>query len=246
MSEKRCSLCGEVKTLDEFNRDKKRADGRQRRCRRCAQAHYRENRDERAAYNRAYYQQNRAEVRARARTYRQENRDVVLERERAYRKVNAAYWAEHNAYLEHPTGKKECRRKHGWMPVSSFSRHSNAADGLSVTCRECAHATGETRGDRAAWTEIARTRPPCVYCDDPSGHIDHVHPVSRGGRDIATNYVPACQPCNSSKNATYVYDYLFGAADRPDDEKPSHYRAWDAPFLTSFFAELEHQADACP
>lgn len=41
----------------------------------------------------------------------------------------------------------------------------------------------------------------CVYCDGPYEHIDHVVPLANGGRNIVTNLVPACERCNSSKQA---------------------------------------------
>lgn len=43
----------------------------------------------------------------------------------------------------------------------------------------------------------------CAYCGVKSDHltIDHVVPVSRGGADTVANVVPACQHCNSAKNA---------------------------------------------
>lgn len=43
----------------------------------------------------------------------------------------------------------------------------------------------------------------CAYCGERKKlTMDHVHPISRGGRHDATNIVPACQPCNSRKGAT--------------------------------------------
>lgn len=258
---KPCTRCGIPKALEEFNRRKRSYDGRRPDCRSCEHAYYRENRDARREQQRSYYQENRVAkneydrayrqtnrtaIRDQQRVYYQANRDAVLARARVYKQANAEYWSDRNPYLEHPTGKKECRRKHGELPVSRFPRNSARPDGLHELCRECGHANGETAGDKAAWTAIARTRPPCIYCGDTSAHIDHVHPVSRGGRDIALNYAPACEYCNTSKHAKWVYDYLFGTTDRPDTEKPTAYQSWDASFLVSFFAELEHPTDARP
>lgn len=162
------------------------------------------------------------------------------------RAKNRAYWADHDPFLEHPTGVKECRRKHGLLPLSAFWRDSNQTDGLRQLCRECDNATGETRDDRNAWRELARTRPPCAYCGDPSEHIDHVVPVSKGGRDVKTNYLPSCSADNLSKRDKYVYDWLLGAENRPDEDKPVHYRTWDAPFIKELFAEIERGTDVCP
>lgn len=246
MGTKHCYKCDTTKALEEFAKAKRYKDGRQSWCRECQRAHHQANRDIALERMRAYRVANRDEIREQQKEYLRQNRAAKLAWRQAYNQARAAHWAENNPYLDHPTGKKECRRKHGLLPVSRFSRHALRVDGLSDTCRECDHATGETRDDRDAWTQLAKTRPQCIYCNAPSQHVDHVHPVSRGGRDIATNYAPACEPCNLSKNAKWVYDYLFGTEGRPDDEKPAAYQSWDAPFLTTFFAELEHDAVARP
>lgn len=41
----------------------------------------------------------------------------------------------------------------------------------------------------------------CKYCGGPEGNtIDHVIPLSRGGRNHWTNMVPCCQRCNCEKS----------------------------------------------
>jgi hypothetical protein len=41
----------------------------------------------------------------------------------------------------------------------------------------------------------------CAYgCRRAATTLDHVWPVSRGGRSEPSNLVPACLPCNSGKN----------------------------------------------
>lgn len=42
---------------------------------------------------------------------------------------------------------------------------------------------------------------PCIYCGDPSEHIDHVIPLSRGGDHSLDNLVASCAKCNLSKGA---------------------------------------------
>ncbi|MFF7408678.1 HNH endonuclease [Streptomyces lydicus] len=41
----------------------------------------------------------------------------------------------------------------------------------------------------------------CAYCDAPAEHLDHIKPIARGGRDVLSNVVPACAPCNGAKGA---------------------------------------------
>ena len=46
----------------------------------------------------------------------------------------------------------------------------------------------------------------CIYCgksyDLSMLSIDHVHPRSRGGKDVASNAVCACTRCNQEKGST--------------------------------------------
>lgn len=85
---KRCSKCGEVKPLEDYNRRKASADGRQSKCRDCSNAYYRAwhtaNREYRAEYDRAWYQANSERKRA----YYQANREQYAEYGRAYRQAN--------------------------------------------------------------------------------------------------------------------------------------------------------------
>lgn len=60
--------------------------------------------------------------------------------------------------------------------------------------------------------EIARLYAgPCFYCGSVENlQIDHVFPVSKGGRHSIGNLVTACRSCNASKNDTFlaVWRYL--------------------------------------
>lgn len=60
------------------------------------------------------------------------------------------------------------------------------------------------------WTEIkAAYRQRCAYCGKKPKKLtmDHVQPLARGGSHTVSNIVPACGPCNSSKNAGPAPDY---------------------------------------
>lgn len=51
----------------------------------------------------------------------------------------------------------------------------------------------------------------CVYCDAEATTADHVVPLSRGGTDYIDNIVPACAPCNISKGAKLLEEWLLPA-----------------------------------
>jgi 5-methylcytosine-specific restriction endonuclease McrA len=68
----------------------------------------------------------------------------------------------------------------------------------------------------------------CWYCgtdlddQDPTPHIDHQHPKSRGGSDDVGNLVLACAPCNVSKRDKTVGEFKAYLIDR--DGLPGDYR----------------------
>lgn len=53
-----------------------------------------------------------------------------------------------------------------------------------------------------AWSKrgvLARDNRVCGYCEGPANTIDHIQPVSRGGRNVWENTVAACNGCNQRK-----------------------------------------------
>lgn len=50
----------------------------------------------------------------------------------------------------------------------------------------------------------------CAYCvTRPWEHLDHVIPIARGGRHSIGNLLPACQPCNQSKNSRLLAEWRY-------------------------------------
>lgn len=78
---KACSKCGEVKSLDEYSRDKSKRDGRGTQCKTCKAEYYRcyreENLEKVLESERRYRAENLEKERARLRRYQEENRDYI-------------------------------------------------------------------------------------------------------------------------------------------------------------------------
>jgi 5-methylcytosine-specific restriction endonuclease McrA len=49
---------------------------------------------------------------------------------------------------------------------------------------------------------------PCAYCGGPSEVLEHVTPLSRGGRNDGSNVVGACQDCNDLKATQTALEFL--------------------------------------
>lgn len=50
---------------------------------------------------------------------------------------------------------------------------------------------------------------PCLLCDEPSEHLDHIIPISRGGRHSVGNLVGLCAFHNQSKNSKLLVEYIY-------------------------------------
>jgi len=56
---------------------------------------------------------------------------------------------------------------------------------------------------QSAWWRRKKSRGVCYYCGRKVGPqaltMDHIVPLSRGGRSIKSNIVPCCKDCNNKK-----------------------------------------------
>ena len=168
---KRCTKCGEVKSLEEFHKNRAAKDGLQNHCKSCI-----------AEYGRKRYAERGDEVRTRVRAYRAENREKVLEAKRAY-------------YAEH--AEEENARVRRWErdnperaeALSWWSNYRTRAGKYGHT-----PAGGQLTRDNV----IARWGDGCWHCPDGEfEELDH-YPVSvaDGGSHTLDNVRPACRRSN--------------------------------------------------
>lgn len=56
---------------------------------------------------------------------------------------------------------------------------------------------------------LARHHGRCAYCDEKHDRmqVEHVVPLARGGRHSVGNLLPACPPCNGSKNSKLLVEW---------------------------------------
>lgn len=156
-STKRCSACGETKSLDEFNRNRRGALGRRSDCRACQREYYRTWSEANREYFREYYAANRDRRREYFREHHAANRDRYREydrRRRARKRATAveefaladvyAWWEELGIYdcfwCGIPfTEDDRIHVDHVW-PLSRGGHH--AVRNLIPTCERCNLAKG--------------------------------------------------------------------------------------------------------
>ena len=145
-------------------------------------------------YNIAYYHANKERLRENHRQWERDNRSHVTAKRRA--------WVEKN--LE---AVREYQREYqrAWYPANRDRQSEyqsrrrdkkNAAGRFVVTKRDYARLTRRYGGR-------------CAYCPSSATEWDHVVPISRGGRHGVSNLVPSCMPCNRSKGAKLLYEWLL-------------------------------------
>ena len=72
-------------------------------------------------------------------------------------------------------------------------------------------------------TVLARDRHECAYCGKRAQSIDHVHPVSRGGKNNWMNVVAACNRCNTLKGDRHLSELGWKLRFKPTLPASKHW-----------------------
>lgn len=192
---KRCARCAESKPLAAYAPDRNMPDGRVARCRPC-----------RAADQRERYQRDLESNRAKKRAYVAANLEVTRGRKRE----DARRWRAANPELARAKARDDSRQFRAQNPTYHREWYRQNAASECARMREMNHRRRSLIKDspdlRAYMAELLKE--PCTYCeavDDMT--VDHVVPLSRGGRHEAKNLTPACRSCNSSKCALLLEEW---------------------------------------
>jgi len=77
-----------------------------------------------------------------------------------------------------------------------------------IACRGKVHISGRRSPPLTNRALFRRDQNVCMYCGKAFKECDlsrdHVHPLSRGGRDVWTNVVASCKRCNARKGNTLL------------------------------------------
>ena len=193
MEPKHCSKCATDKTVDDFHKNSKRADGLAAYCKSCVRVasskHYEANKDRileqhRAwkadnperndAINRAWYENNRERAYSNSLAWRRANPVLVAGYDRAHRE---RYPDKHRAI----DSARSARRRGNYVePVTLQALRKRDGD----VCCIC-----------NGWIDFALSHP-----DPASPSLEHIIPLSRGGEHSMTNAGIAHLRCNLLKN----------------------------------------------
>ncbi len=183
---KRCYKCNQEKPYSDFSLNKSHYDGFSSECRDCVNA-----------YNRAYYIKNQSKVKETVRKYRLENPEIIRKRKADYHKRNkdkiimkVSEWQKNNPERVKLQRKLFGKRHRQEMNMRAAQRRARIRNNgvFFVTKKEIKKLYAS----------------PCFYCGADAEHIDHLIPISRGGRHSIGNLLPACANCNHAKSNKFL------------------------------------------
>jgi hypothetical protein len=227
ISLKKCSKCAQFKRMNEFHKNKKEKCGLKSACKICLniqskqymqnirlinkdilnektkkwrknkikenpnyykEQYYKNHEQNKLTQNKFYYK-NKELCLVRQKEWRENNKEIYLESSRNWKKNNREQylqnhkdWIKKNADLIKEYNRKRRAFKRG-ATIQNFT-HEQLMQRMSIFGFKCS------------------------YCNGPFEHLDHVIPLSKGGKHCLSNLRPSCQFCNCSKHNKNLFDWL--------------------------------------
>jgi 5-methylcytosine-specific restriction endonuclease McrA len=184
-----CNKCKESKSLDQFYKRKNGKYGVRSNCKECSikisMEYYTNNRNrirkQRKEYHKEYHSNNRDKRRKYMKEYRNNNRDRLIKYQKEYYKTE---WGK----LLHKLSSQNRRYKEKYNTNPGDILTKEQIEYLAEIYQQCAYCNTELTSENT--------------------HIDHIHPLSKGGSHSIDNVTLACKDCNLQKNAKTLEQWL--------------------------------------
>lgn len=171
--------------------------------------YYVENTQKVLKQNKQYYEQNREQLLKYKQKYYQDNHDHLTEMGRKRSKEFGKIDRERNRERIYETHKQ-------WRLINKETRaaylrnwRKTSKGELSVRLDQNKRRAVPLDDISLEWTLIL-SGDPCCYCGKIGKTIDHIIPVSRGGKSDWDNLSSSCQSCNSRKREKSLLLFMFG------------------------------------
>ena len=209
MKSKKCSKCGEVKTVDCFSKDKGKKDGLMSNCKECIKKYRQENKNEILKKRKKRYQKNKQKALEWQKKHYQENRKKTLERVKKYYQKNKKKRREYikNRYNTDPLFKlKENVRR----SIRTYLKNGKSK------------RTSEILGCIYEQLLLNLGHPP------EDAHLDHIVPqgLAESEEEIYTlnhwsnfQWLPAQENMSKSSNFTYKHNLDHVLKNHPEPDK---------------------------
>lgn len=202
-----CRVCGKLKLLSEFHKDKTKYLGRRTTCKECAKDYAKEyrktHREECLELGREYYKDHKKDLCNYGKEYR-----------KTHREEHCKYYKQY--YKDHRKEKlelaKEYQKSHKGRRREYMKNYLQTATGR-LACRICRHrrrarklAAGGDGISAEQWQRIIiKQKNKCNICHRKftktrPATMDHIVPISKEGDHDTSNIQALCKSCNSSKH----------------------------------------------
>ena len=193
--EKKCSKCGEVKSVTEFYKQIASPDGLYRWCKACARI-----------YQKVYYAKHREEIAARQEVYYKGHREERAVYSKVYYKV---YYKRHREKI---AARQKVYRDRHQKKLAIYRKVYREGHLEQFRMYATQHRVLKAGASGYATVEQIQARIDyygkcCYICGAPYEHIDHVIPLSKGGSNWPANLRPTCSKCNLKKGSKWPYDF---------------------------------------
>lgn len=202
---KRCSKCGQIKDSASFNRNRTEPDGLQRWCKECrksqARIAYQRDRDKRLQKDAEYRENNRELLRLRSRDWSKKHPDRIRAHQKRYKTLHREEYELANKHYKDSHREEHKRANRSWYERNK-KRFRNYRD------KSLARKFGVEVID--SYSIFVRDNWICQYCGKPvnpdekypslqSPSLDHIIPISKGGKHTQENLQLVHLDCNKRK-----------------------------------------------
>lgn len=193
--EKRCTRCGETKSVAFFSKATRTKDGLKEWCKPCAAVYYAENRERYKKRWANYYAENHQKMLDRAHEYNKSNKD----------KISAYYFANRERINERATAYRNANKEKIAARQSAYQKaHPEKYTARYHNRRARKLGNGGTYAAADVYQLLTLQKSKCACCRKSikhGYHVDHIVPIAIGGTNDKTNLQLLCPPCNLSKGA---------------------------------------------
>lgn len=175
----KCNKCGEWKYLDDFPNHRCMKYGKDTTCKECSlqkvSKYYREHLEEKKEYDKKYYEKNREKILKRAEEDRNNRKEEIRAWFRWYDKI-----PKRRLKKNHYNHVRRARMKTEETDITS--EYLKELKENTIYCEECGAEMNN------------------ISYDPQQKSLDHIIPVSKGGKHMKDNVRYICLSCNFKKN----------------------------------------------
>ena len=216
---KTCRECGQIKPVEDFNKDKCKRDGFRSICKVCEAAYRAKNRDRIAVSEAAYKAANHEKVAATHAAYYAKTREKKASRMAIYRAENKEKIAAQQAAWNAANRDKKAALHADWYINNSASvKKYNAAyraEHPELNRIYKANRRARAKEDQLSTGLVDRLlklqKGKCACCKKPLGndyHLDHIMPLALGGSNTDDNMQLLRATCNLQKHAKHPVEFM--------------------------------------